>query len=163
MMLPMVWVVIGGIIALMLPEKRPRQLALAVALGAVLGLIPKDNILAGFLVLLIFLLRVNLGVGIMTAGLFTWVGVFLEPYAEKLGSFLLHRPFLQSQANSFFELPLVAWTSLNNTIVLGEFLFGLFLFWPIYKVFFMIFKAFLPAGDDSQTVSTPSEGIKHAE
>ena len=133
-MLTVVWFVIGCIVAAVLMERRPGLIALAIAIGAIVGLIPKDNLLAPALLLVIFLLRVNLGFGIVSAALFTWVGIALEPFADRLGTFVLQSRLVEPLGAKFFELPLIAWTSLNNTIVMGEFLIGLVLFYPIYRV-----------------------------
>ena len=133
-MLIVIWLVIGGVIAVLLTDRKPGQIGLAIALGAIVGLIPKDNILAVMLLLAIFLLRVNLGFGIMAAALFTQVGIALEPLAERIGSVVLHSSLAESLGTLFFDLPLAAWTSLNNTIVLGEFLLGILLFYPIYRI-----------------------------
>ena len=153
-MLIVIWLVIGGVIAVLLTDRKPGQIGLAIALGAIVGLIPKDNVLAVMLLLAIFLLRVNLGFGIMAAALFTKVGIVLEPLAERIGSAVLHSSIAESLGTPFFDLPLAAWTSLNNTIVLGEFLLGLLLFYPIYRISRFIAGFFTKRKEDS---SLPAE------
>lgn len=158
-MLTIIWLVIGCIIAVVLTERQPGQVGLAIAVGAILGLIPKDNALALTLLLVIFLLRVNLGFGIISAALFTWVGIALEPLADRIGSAVLHSPISASWGTPFFELPLAAWTSLNNTIVLGEFLIGLVLLYPIYRIARFTAGIFVKSHEDSSANSARNQPL----
>ena len=110
----------------------PRQLAWGVALGVVLGLVPKGNLTALVLAVLLFSLRVNLGAGLVAACSFSWLGMLLDPLAHRLGWQILWYQPLQPAYAWCYELPLVAWSDLNNTVVVGQLVLGLYALYPAY-------------------------------
>ena len=143
-MLELIWAAIGGVIGLFLKETKPHQIALAVAFGVILGLVPKANLIALVLVLALFLLRCNLGFGIMTAALVSLAMSRLDLYANRLGTQLLERPAVVDFINTLFQYPFFAWSAINNTVVLGSFVIGAAAFLPVYAIVFMICRIFLP-------------------
>lgn len=70
-------------------DATPRQMAFGFALGVLVGLVPKGNLLAVSLMMLMCSLRVNLGVGLATVFATTWAGVLLDPITHRIGEFLL--------------------------------------------------------------------------
>jgi uncharacterized protein (TIGR03546 family) len=110
----------------------PRQLAAGFAIGMVLGLMPKGNLIAMSLCVLIFSLRVNTGLGLLAAVLFSFVGPWSDPYADQLGREVLGFYDLQDGYAAFYRLPLAPWSGFNNTVVLGSFLIGMYLVYPVY-------------------------------
>lgn len=135
-MLELVWAGIGGIVGLFLKETKPRHIALAVALGVMLGLMPKANLIAVALVLALFLARCNLGFGIVAAALVSLAMPRLDAVADSLGSRLLAEASVIDLEATLVQYPLFAWTSLNNTLVLGCFVLGVIAFLPVYLVVF---------------------------
>lgn len=115
-------------------EGTPRQIALAVAIGMMLGLVPKGNLTSASLLILLFALRVNLGFGLMAACLFSLFAPMLDPIADRLGRVALAAGAVQWIGAQLFALPLVPWTRLNNTVVLGQLLTALMLAYPVYRV-----------------------------
>lgn len=111
---------------------RHRCCALSVALGMVTGLLPKENLLVVVCLLTILLLPARLVFGLVSLIAFTIISIPFSPIFEALGSFLLDFSSVRSLGSALFTLPLGAWTMLNNTLVLGSFVFGLILFWPVY-------------------------------
>ena len=101
-----------------------RQMAWGFALGMWIGLVPKDNLLAFGLMTILYLLRVNLSAGLMSAFLFSWVGYLLDPVSHRLGEFLLTVPAFESMWTWLYNQPFVPWTNFNNTVVLGSFVLG---------------------------------------
>ena len=110
----------------------PRQIAFGVALGAMIGLVPKGNLTAALLAILLLTLRVNLTAGTAAALLFSWVGAWTDPLAHRIGSTILTHPAVQPIGAYLFDLPVVPWTALSNTVVLGSLVLGLVLFYPVY-------------------------------
>ena len=133
-MLELVWAGIGGIVGLFLKESKPHHIALAVALGVMLGLIPKANLIAVILVLALFLVRCNLGFGIMAAALVSPAMSRLDALADSLGTRLLSETAVIDLEATLNQYPFFAWTSLNNTLVLGCFVLGVIAFLPVYLV-----------------------------
>ena len=113
-------------------EDSPKQLAWGVALGVVLGLVPKGNLTAIVLLTLMFSLRVNLAVGLSTAGVCSLLGSLLDPISHVVGTIVLTWPGPQGVYAFLLELPFARWTALNNTVVLGSLLIGLFQLYPTY-------------------------------
>lgn len=110
----------------------PRQLAWGAALGMLLGLVPKGNLTALVLAVLLFSLRVNLGIGLATALVFSWVGLLVDPLAHRLGWQILSYQPLQPAFAWCYDLPLVPWSDLNNTVVVGQLVLGLYALYPVY-------------------------------
>jgi uncharacterized protein (TIGR03546 family) len=113
-------------------ERSSRQIALGIALGVVIGLLPKGNLVALSFVFLLFALRTNLAAGFLAAGSCSWIGVGLDPISHRLGEVVLTFAPLQGWFASIYKLPLVPWTSLNNTVVMGSLIIGLVQFGPTY-------------------------------
>lgn len=116
----------------LLAHDASNQLALGFALGMVLGLMPKGNLIALSLFVLLFSLRVNKGVSLLAAIAFSWVGPALDPFADKLGAHVLATGALQSTYATLFQLPLGPWLEFNNTVVVGTLVIGLWAFYPTY-------------------------------
>ena len=121
-----------------------RELALGFAIGAVVGLVPKGNLLAIALMMVLGSLRVNLGAGMASAFLFSWVGMLLDPISHKIGQFVLTANVLEPMWTWMFNKPVIPWTAFNNTIVMGSFLSGLLLVYPLYKVSEPLFAKYAP-------------------
>jgi uncharacterized protein (TIGR03546 family) len=112
----------------------PRQLALGLAVGMLVGLVPKGNLTAILLMGVLLASRVNLGTGMIGAVMFSWLAAALDPLSHRIGEALLTRESLQPMWTHLYRLPLAPWTALNNTVVLGSLLLGLWLFYPVYRL-----------------------------
>jgi len=143
-MLELVWAGIGGVTGLFLKETKPHQIALAVAFGVMLGLIPKANLLAFLLVMILFLSRCNLGFGILAAALVSLATTRIDAKMDLLGTRLLAKASVIDLEASLFQYPLFAWTALNNTLVLGGLVAGVIAFLPVYLIVFSLCRFFMP-------------------
>jgi uncharacterized protein (TIGR03546 family) len=112
----------------------PRLLAFSFALGMVLGLMPKGNLLAVLLSTVLFASRSNLAVAMVSALLFSLAGPLADPVTDRLGAALLRWSVLRPAWMWLDSKPLVPWTAFNNTVVLGSLTLGLLLFYPVYRV-----------------------------
>ena len=115
----------------MMSERSPQAIGLAVGLGTCLGLIPKSNLIAVAMLAALFLCRTNLLVGLLTASIISWFSPLLDPVTHVTGHWLLTQPQMQPFFQRVFSLPGVAWTSLNNSVVLGSLLLAMSTFLPI--------------------------------
>jgi uncharacterized protein (TIGR03546 family) len=134
----------------------PRQLACGLALGLLLGLIPKGNLTAVVISLLIFGSTVNLGTALLTAAAVSAGAVYLDPFTHRIGQTVLTHPTLQPHWTRFYEMPVVPWTDLNNTVVAGSFLLGVTLLYPAYLLSRPVFQRYWvkSAKVTSQTAAT---------
>lgn len=122
----------------------PRQLALGAAIGMLIGLMPKGNLTAWFLIAILFSTQVNRGVGLCAAFLFTWVGSLVDPLSHGIGLAVLNIKMIEPLFTWLADLPVVPWTSFNNTIVMGSLLLGAGLFYPTYRVSKYLFETYTP-------------------
>ena len=118
----------------LLANDTPHQLAAGFALGMVLGLMPKGNLVALSLCVLLFSMRVNTGLGLVAAVLFSWIAPLADPFADKLGLVVLTADSLQVSYAAVFQLPLGPWLGFDNTVVTGSLLVGLYIAYPVYFV-----------------------------
>ncbi len=112
----------------------PKHLAWGFILGMLLGLVPKDNLTAVILGLLLLVLEVNLSAGLVASSIFSLVAPWIDPLAHRLGYWLLTWPVLQPFWSAIYQWPLVPWLKWHNTVVLGSLLVGLWLAYPAFVI-----------------------------
>jgi len=125
-------------------DATPRQLAAGFALGMMIGLIPKGNLIAISLMALFCALRINLAAGSASIALFAWVGLYLDPISHQVGRWLLTHPTLEPYWASLSTMKLMPWTAFNNTVVIGSTVIGLALLLPAYLISRPLFARFTP-------------------
>ena len=108
------------------------QLALGFTLGMVIGMVPKANLIAVALGVLLCSVKVNRAMGLLAACAFSWIGTFADPFTHKLGLKVLQLESLQSTYAALFELPLGPWIGFHNSVVIGSLLLGLYVTYPVY-------------------------------
>lgn len=111
----------------------PSQLAFGVALGAALGLTPIVNAHNLLVLLLLAVLNVSFAAGMFAWALFVPVGFLLDPLFDRLGRWLLvDAASLRPVWGAMDNVPGLALTNFNNTVVLGSVAAWLLLFVPIF-------------------------------
>ena len=108
------------------------EVALAVSLGIGAGLIPKANLIAVVLLVLLFLLRLNLMVGLTTLGITSVISYLLDPDMHFLGDHMLATAALQPAFIAVLRVPWGPWTAINNTVVCGSLLVAIVQALPTY-------------------------------
>ena len=126
-------------------ETSPRQMSLGIALGMIVGLVPKDNLTAILCLFILCASRVNLGLGFLSAFIFSWIGYLLDPVSHFVGFKILTATSLNEWFTWFFDHPVVPWTNLNNTVVLGSLVVGILLFLPVYRTCLPITAKYSPS------------------
>ena len=122
----------GYLYRLFFGESSRRCSALIIAVGMMIGLLPKENLLAAFFALILVLIPGRLVYGIAAIVGFTLLSIPLDPFADRIGTRLLDNSAIQTLGSTLYMFPLGAWTMLNNTIVAGHLLIGCVLFYPVY-------------------------------
>jgi uncharacterized protein (TIGR03546 family) len=111
----------------------PGQIAFGVALGAALGLTPIANAHNGVILLLLAVLNVSFAAGMLAWGVFVPLGFLLDPVFDRIGHWLLvDVASLRPLWTAWDNVPGLALTNFNNTVVLGSLVAWLVLFAPIY-------------------------------
>ena len=111
----------------------PAQIAYGVALGAALGLTPIANAHNLLVVLLLAVLNVSFAAGMLAWAVFVPIGFLFDPIFDRVGRWLLvDMTSLRGVWTTWDNLPGLALTNFNNTVVLGSVVVWLALFVPIY-------------------------------
>jgi len=110
----------------------PGQIAGGVAFGVIIGLVPKANLTAQILLVLLMIFRTNVSVALVTATLVTLITPLTDLAANPLGFAVLQAPALNGMWTKLYNMPVVPWTDFNNTIVMGSLLIGILLFAPVF-------------------------------
>jgi uncharacterized protein (TIGR03546 family) len=142
------------IIQSLVAHDAPQQLAAGFALGMVVGLLPKGNLIAISLFVTLFSLRVNTGISLVAIVLFTWLSPLFDPFADKLGLAVLSADSCQAVYASVYSWPLGPWLEFNNTAVMGSFLLGVYFFYPVYWFANVVFTRLQPRAAE-QPLNTP--------
>lgn len=113
---------------------RPGAIAHAVSCGILLGFIPKDNLL--WYVLFVFFLFMNIqrGAYVLCILLGAALTVFLDPLFDSVGYSILTVESMGATYAHLLNVPFVAFTKLNNTVVMGSFVCGLAAYLPCYGI-----------------------------
>lgn len=148
-----IWTIklLGAVRRAIAGRKYPHQLAWAVAFGVLLGVVPHGNLLAIAIVILVLSLKLNHAMAGLVAIGTTFAATHLDPYSHQLGDTVLTHPRVAEVAANAWQLPLVPWTDLNNTIVMGSFLIGVIALLPIFTITYPLFRLFAPAADPEPT------------
>jgi uncharacterized protein (TIGR03546 family) len=111
----------------------PAQIALGFALGAALGLTPIATAHNLVIVLLLAVLNVSFAAGVLAWGIFVPIGFLFDPVFDRVGRwFLMDVPVLRPLWTAWDNIPGLALTNFNNTVVLGSLIAWIVLFLPIY-------------------------------
>lgn len=124
----------------LLAKSTPGRLAGGFALGMMCGLVPKGNLTAMALFMLLCALGVNQVAGLLALALFSATAIWTDPYADFLGETLLSSTLLRPLWTYLSDLPLLPWTNFHNSLVLGNLVLGMMSFYPIYRVAHLVFS-----------------------
>jgi len=121
------------LIKVMHSDTDPRQIALGLSLGMIVGLTPLTSP-HNFLVLLaILLFRVNINAAILSWAVFSIFAFLLDPVFHQIGLLVLAKAgAFQGLWTTLYNAPLIPYTRFNNSIVMGSLIFSLIIFYPSY-------------------------------
>ncbi len=124
----------------MTTEASAQQIALGCSLGIVIGILPKSNLMVALFVAMLFVWRVNLAAGLVCAAIFSFLGPAADPLFHHVGDSLLTITPLQGLYRGLSQLPIVAWTHVNNTVVAGATFLGLLQLYPTYRLLTLVLR-----------------------
>lgn len=142
-------------------RRYPAQLAWAVAFGVLLGIIPHGNLLAILLLIVVLSLKINHAAAGLTAIGVSFLATKLDPISHQIGNFVLTQPRVADAATNAWAFPLVPWTDLNNTVVMGSLIIGLVALLPIVMVTYPVFRLFKPAKEEADTERARAVALSH--
>ena len=122
----------------------PRQMAWGFTIGMVLGMVPKGNLIAITLAILLCALRVNKSAGLMSVALFSAVSPLFDSLTHKIGDKLLHQPALQDFYVWLYDQPLGPFIGFHNTVTIGSLMLALYVTYPCYYGSYKVFEKLGP-------------------
>ena len=111
-----------------------RQIALAIALGFVVGLSPLLTLHNIVIIFFVLIIRVHLGSFILAVGFFSGISYLLSPVIVQVGESILTQPALADFFTSLYQLSLFKLAHWHHTYILGAFVLGLVLCVPVYFI-----------------------------
>ena len=121
-----------NVIVALTGQTAPSELAGAVAMGMLIAFVPKANLIAQILFLLLILMKVNFALAAASTAVFLPLTPLTDRIADKIGYALLTQDGLQGLWTALYNQPIVPWTNFNNTLVIGNLVLGLLLYIPMY-------------------------------
>jgi len=131
-----------------LGRREPHQLAWGLALGLLLGIVPHGNLLAFAILLFIMSVCVNHGMVAVTAVITSFLANRFDVQTHAVGNYLLTHPDFSPIFASAWQLPVVPWTDINNTVVAGSLVIGIAMVVPAYLFSYPIFHWLAPEPND---------------
>lgn len=139
-------------------NSHPGEIAHAVAIGVLLGFMPKNNVLWYLLFVFFLFVRMNRGAFLLTILIASLLARFFDPLFDSIGYVVLTFSPLKPTYAALLDVPFVAFTKFNNTIVAGSIVFSLIVYIPVYimtRVFTKSWRTYLaPALARSKFVQT---------
>lgn len=123
-------------------QSAPGQLSMGLALGILVGLVPKGNLLAIVLGMMLAAARVNLGIAAAAIVCCSLASPLLDPISHRIGSWLLSQPGLTEFWTWLYNQPVAPWTGFYNSVVLGSFVVGLALLYPAHRLSRPLFEKY---------------------
>jgi len=124
---------LGKLIKALRSNAAPGQIAGGVVLGMFLGLTPLMALHNMIIVLLLIILNVNLSMAIFGFLLFSGFAYLLDPLFHSIGFYLLaDTPLLRGLWTEMYNIPVIAISGFNNTVVMGSFVSAIILSYPLF-------------------------------
>ncbi len=124
---------IGKLIAILHSGVSPAQIAGGFILGMIIGLTPFWSLHNLLVVLIIIILNVNISISIASFVLFSLFAYLLDPLFHSFGYFLLvDLSFMQGIYTWLYNIPVLALSHFNNTVVMGSLASSIILLIPVF-------------------------------
>jgi len=111
----------------------PNQIAAGFMIGMIIGLTPFWTLHNIILIVLLIIVNINIGTAIFSFLLFSAIAYLADPLFHHFGYFLLvDVESLKNLWTFLYNIPLIALSRYNNTVVMGSLLVALILSVPMY-------------------------------
>lgn len=124
-------------------EATPNQLAAGFILGMIVGLTPLMSLHNLLVLIIILVVKVNLGFAVLAFFIFSGVAYLADPLFHNLGTTILEMESMQSTWTSMYNNEWIALTKFYNTVVIGSFIVAISLcipMFPLAKVFVVQYR-----------------------
>ncbi|MBN1153394.1 TIGR03546 family protein [candidate division KSB1 bacterium] len=130
----MFWLkIISNFIKAFRSGEKPWQIAAGFGVGFIIGLLPSLTLQGVLLFCLLIFFNINMAAGTLGLILSNIIAYPLDPIFHDIGFFILTGiPALENIWTSLYNMPIAPLTKFNNTVVMGSFVAGLILYWPVF-------------------------------
>ena len=122
-------------------NSHPGEIAHAVAIGMLLGFMPKDNALWYLLFVFFLFVRVHKGALLLAVLAASLLARLFDPLFDAIGYAVLTFSPLEPVYAALLDIPFVAFTKFNNTVVAGAVVSSLILYIPVYILIRILIKS----------------------
>ena len=122
---------VAKLLALLNSNRRAVEIGAAVAFGLWLALLPTVNLVFAALAVVVFIVKVNLGMAIISFFVLSLITPLLDPVLDLIGFWLLTPRALVDFYSRIYAVPAMPFTRFNDTLVTGGFVVGALLFVPV--------------------------------
>ena len=112
----------------------PGEIAHAFACGILLGYMPKNNLLWYILFVAILFMRIQRSALTLSLILGALLAPLCDPLFDKVGWWILTQQGAIPTYRYLLNIPFVAFTKFNNTIVMGSLACGIIVYIPLYWI-----------------------------
>jgi uncharacterized protein (TIGR03546 family) len=123
-------------------ETEPGQISLGLCFAMIAGLTPLLSVHNLFVLLLVFILRVNLSAFFLGLALFTGIAYVLDPLFHQLGLAVLTAMSLEGLWTSLYQSVWWRLEHFNNSIVMGSLVFSVGVFVPVLLLSNMLIRRY---------------------
>lgn len=113
-------------------DTAPRQIGAGIALGFLIGLMPKATLTAQLLIVLLMATRVNIPMALLAALAVSLANPLIDKLSDPIGYAILTSEALRPLWTRLYNIPVIPWTGFNNTVVPGGLVLGGLLLAPVY-------------------------------
>jgi uncharacterized protein (TIGR03546 family) len=125
--------ILAKLVKILRSSASPNQIAVGFIMGMVIGLTPFWTLHNFILIFFIIILNVNIATAILGWIVFSGIGYVLDPIFHQLGFFILvDLTFLNDLWTTLYNVPVIALSKYNNTVVMGSLAVSLVLCLPVY-------------------------------
>ena len=121
-------------------NSNPKEIAHAVSLAFLLGILPKNNLLWYIIFIFCCFIRINKAAYGFFILIFSLLAHFFDPLLDSLGYYVLTIEKLEGIYSFLIDIPFLGFTNFNKTIVMGSLIAGLVLYFPIFFISLRIIR-----------------------
>lgn len=122
------------VVAALNANRRPGEIASACSFAVLLALLPAGNLIWASLFVLVFLVKVNLGIALLLTAILSPMALLVDGILDTVGYAVLTVPALQSFFTWLYNAPLGPLTGFNQTLVPGALVAGIVLWIPVFFI-----------------------------
>ena len=125
--------ILAKLVKILRSAASPNQIAAGFVIGMIIGLTPFWTLHNMILIIILIILNINIGMAIYSFVIFSAVAYLVDPIFHSFGYFLLvDMASLNNLWTFLYNLPLVALSRYNNTVVIGSLAVAIILTLPMF-------------------------------